>query len=170
MKTFLNEFVAYEELSKLINNRHACVEPSISVSLRTLGYIRVCLVLIYLHPPLPSFPSDPPDNRFTNSSSIDRLVWSPLSWQGLACSFALLSKVLVRVRSFRAEPLHPLIKTLRFCILTHLHVLSICINLKSLLFCSDLSIPSTFLVNFLLTFIPLYSSHDVFQYKMLSTR
>ena len=31
MKTFLNEFVAYEELAQLMKNRQDCVEPSISV-------------------------------------------------------------------------------------------------------------------------------------------
>ena len=31
MKTFLNEFVAYEELSVLINNRNQCQLPFLSV-------------------------------------------------------------------------------------------------------------------------------------------
>ena len=31
MKTFLNEFVAYEELAQLMKNRQDCAEPSMSV-------------------------------------------------------------------------------------------------------------------------------------------
>ena len=31
MKTFLNEFLAYEELAQLMKNRQHCLEPSISV-------------------------------------------------------------------------------------------------------------------------------------------
>ena len=33
MKTFLNEFVAYEELSVLINNRKSCALPLLSVAM-----------------------------------------------------------------------------------------------------------------------------------------
>lgn len=39
MKTFINEFVAYEELSKYIKNRKECLDgPTISVSLIGLGF------------------------------------------------------------------------------------------------------------------------------------
>ena len=47
-KMFINEFVAYQELSKLIQNRQQCITPSISVSDKKIYILNYALYLLVL--------------------------------------------------------------------------------------------------------------------------